>query len=44
MVFFNTYSRGVSPQIVIDEIVVESLNVLVSIVEVKKIVNNHFIP
>jgi len=34
--FFYAYSRGASPQIVIDEIVVEPLNVLVSIVEVKK--------
>jgi hypothetical protein len=34
--FFYAYSRGASPQIVIDEIVVESLNVLVSALEVKK--------
>ncbi len=32
--FFYAYSRGASPQIVIDEIVVESLNVLVYVVEV----------
>jgi len=34
--FFYAYSRCASPQIVIDEIVAESLNVLVSTVEVKK--------
>jgi hypothetical protein len=34
--FFYAYFRGPSPQIVIDEIVAKSLNVLVSVVEVKK--------
>jgi hypothetical protein len=34
--FFYAYSKGASPQFVIDEIVAESLNVLVSAVEVKK--------
>jgi hypothetical protein len=33
---FYAYSKGASPQIVIDEIVAESLNVLVSFVEVRK--------
>jgi Holliday junction resolvase len=34
--FFYGYSRGASPQIVIDEIMAESLNVFVYVVEVKK--------
>jgi hypothetical protein len=33
---FSAYSRGASPQIVIDEIVAKLLNVLVSTMEVKK--------
>jgi hypothetical protein len=34
--FFYEYSRGSSPQTIIDEIVPESLNVLVFAVEVKE--------
>jgi len=34
--FFYAYSKGASPQIVIDEIVAKSLNVLVFVVEIKK--------